>query len=193
MFPSCAHKQGARRHDARAPSVRDGTATATCCHQPGRTQWGSLTRAPMRTLNATHRAPATTRPTAVMEGCRRRVTRLLNEEVARCAMVGAGVHGQDFGRPGDEDAPAATTENDSMTICSGFVRGEMGGTADGGAAGGGQASRRPVMLQSIFDAEWQRPRECIACSCFLHVFWHVCGALNHPNCKNIGYFESLIK
>ena len=24
IFPSCAHKQCARRHDARAPSVRDG-------------------------------------------------------------------------------------------------------------------------------------------------------------------------
>jgi len=89
-----------------------------------------------------------------MEGCRRRATRLLNEEVARCDMVGAGVTGPDFGRPGDEDATAATTENDLMTICSGFVRGEMGGTAGGGAAGGGQASRRPVMLQSVFDAEW---------------------------------------
>jgi len=55
------------------------------------------------------------------------------------------------------------TENGLMTICSGFVRGEMDGTAGGGAAGGGQASRRPVMLQCIFDAEWQRPRECIAC------------------------------
>jgi len=42
-----------------------GTATATCCHQPGRTERGSSTRAPMRTLNATHRAPATTRLTAV--------------------------------------------------------------------------------------------------------------------------------
>jgi len=78
------------------------------------------------------------------------------------------------------------TENNLMTICSGFVRDEMGRTAAGGAAGGGQASRRPVMLQSIFDAEWQRPRECITCSCFLHVFWLSCGPLNHPNCKNIG-------
>jgi len=85
------------------------------------------------------------------------------------------------------------TENDLMTICSGFVRGEMGGTAGGGAAGGGQASRRPVMLQRIFDAEWHRPRECIACSCFLHVFWQFCGPLNHLNCKSIGYFESPIK
>jgi len=84
-------------------------------------------------------------------------------------------------------------ENDFMTICSGFVRGEMGGTAGGGAAGGGQASRRPGMLQSIFDAEWQRPRECIACSYFLYIFWHFCGPLNHPNCKNFGYFESPIK
>jgi len=58
------------------------------------------------------------------------------QEVARCAMVGAGVPGPDLGRPGDEDAPAATTEIDLMTICSGFVRGEMGGTAGGGAAGG---------------------------------------------------------
>jgi len=54
----------------------------------------------------------------------------------------------------DEDAPVAMTENDLMTICSGFVRGRMGQTAAGGAAGGGQASRRPVMLHSIFDAEW---------------------------------------
>jgi len=45
------------------------------------------------------------------------------------------------------------TEIDLMTICFGFVRGEMGGTAGGGAAGGGKASRRPVMLQSIFEAE----------------------------------------
>jgi len=60
----------------------------------------------------------------------------------------------------------AMTEKDLMTICSGFVRCEMGGTPAGGAAGGGQASRSPVVLQSIFDAEWQRPRECIACSCF---------------------------
>jgi len=44
-----------------------GTATATYCHQPGRTRRGSSTRAPMRTLNATYRTPATTRPTAVME------------------------------------------------------------------------------------------------------------------------------
>jgi len=87
----------------------------------------------------------------------------------------------------------AMTENDLMTICSGFVRGEMGGTAGGGAAGGGKASRRPVMLQSIIEAEWQRPRECIACSCFLHVFWHFCCPLNHPNCKSIGYFELPIK
>jgi len=56
------------------------------------------------------------------------------------------------------------TENDLMTICSGFVRGEMGGTAGKRAAGGGKGSRRPVMLQSIFEAEWQRPRECIACA-----------------------------
>jgi len=85
--PSSVHKQGARRYEAwgqffrRVPTnkVLDammrgrhmcgmGTATATCCHQPGRTQRGSSTRAPMRTLNATHRAPATNRPTAVMEG-----------------------------------------------------------------------------------------------------------------------------
>jgi len=72
------------------------------------------------------------------------------------------------------------TENDLMNICSGFVRGEMGGTVSKGAAGGGKASRRPVMLQSIFEAEWQRPRERIACSCFLHVFWQFCGPLNHP-------------
>jgi len=90
-------------------------------------------------------------------GRRRRATRLLNEEVARCATTGAGLPGQDVSRPGDEDAPAATTENDLMTICSGFVRGEMGGTAGGGADGGGRAIRRPVMQQSIFDAEWQRP------------------------------------
>jgi len=56
------------------------------------------------------------------------------------------------------------TQNDLMTICSAFVRAEMGGTAGGGAAGEGQASRRPVMLQCILNAEWQRPRECIACS-----------------------------
>jgi len=55
------------------------------------------------------------------------------------------------------------TENDLLTIWSVFVRGEMGGTAGGGAAGEGQASRRPVVLQCIFDAEWQRPRECIVC------------------------------
>jgi len=61
------------------------------------------------------------------------------------------------------------TEIDLMTICSGFVRGEMGATAGGGAAGGGQASRRSVMLQCIFDAEWHRPRECIAC--FLAILW----------------------
>ena len=85
------------------------------------------------------------------------------------ATAGAGVPGQDVGRPGDEDAPAVVTENDLMTICSGFVRGEMGGTAGGGAAGGGQASRRPVMLKCILDAEWQRPRECIAC--FLAFSW----------------------
>jgi len=85
------------------------------------------------------------------------------------------------------------TENDLMTICSGFVRGEVGWTAGCRAAGGGQASRRPVMLQRIIDAEWQRPKECIECSCFLHVFWHFCGPLNHPNYKNIGYFESPIK
>jgi len=45
-----------------------GTATATCCHQRERTQRGSSTRASIRTMNATHRAPATTRLTAVMEG-----------------------------------------------------------------------------------------------------------------------------
>jgi len=48
------------------------------------------------------------------------------------------------------------TEIDLITICSGFVCGEMGGTAGGGPGGGGQAIRRPVILQSIFDAEWQR-------------------------------------
>jgi len=80
--------------------------------------------------------------------------RLLDEEVARCAAAGAGVPGQDVGLSGDEDAPVAMTENDLMTICSGFVRGRMSRTAAGGAAGGGQASRRPVMLHSIFDAEW---------------------------------------
>ena len=122
-----------------------------------------------------------------------RATRLLNEEVARCDTAGSGVPGQDVGRPGDNEAPAAKSENDLMTICSGFVRCEMGGTAAGGAAGGGQASRRPVMLHRTFDAEWQRRRECIACSCFLHVFWHFCGTLNHPNCKSIGYFESPIE
>jgi len=84
-------------------------------------------------------------------------------------------------------------DNGLMTICSGFVRGEMGGTAGGGAAGVGQASRRPVMLQSIFDAEWQRPRESIACSCFLHDFWHFGGPVNKPNWKIIGYFESPTK
>ena len=85
--PSSVHKQGARRYEAWGPIFRRvptnkvldamirgrhlcgmGTATVTCCHQPGRTQRGSSTRASMRTLNATHRAPATTRPTAVMEG-----------------------------------------------------------------------------------------------------------------------------
>jgi len=85
--PSSVHKQGARRYEAWGPFFRRvptnnvldammggrhlcgmGTATATCCHQPGRTQRGSSTRTPMRTLNAMHRAPATTRPTAVMEG-----------------------------------------------------------------------------------------------------------------------------
>jgi len=85
--PSSVRKQGARRYETwgqffrRVPTnkVLDammrgrhlcgmGTATATCCHQPGKTQRGSSTRAPMRTLNATHRAPATIRPTAVMEG-----------------------------------------------------------------------------------------------------------------------------
>jgi len=85
--PSSVHKQGAWRCEALGPFFRRvptnkvldammrgrhlcgmGTATATCCHQPGRTQRGSSTRAPMRTMNATHRAPATTRPTAVMEG-----------------------------------------------------------------------------------------------------------------------------
>ena len=83
-----------------------------------------------------------------------RATGLLNEEVARCATAGTGVPGKDVGRPGDKDAPAAMTENDLMTICSGFMRGEMGGSAAGGAAGEGQASRRPVMLRIIFDAEW---------------------------------------
>ena len=85
--PSSVHKQGGRRYAARGPFFRRaptnkvidammrerhlcgmGTATATCCHQPGRMQRGSSTRASMRTLNATHRAPATTRPTAVIEG-----------------------------------------------------------------------------------------------------------------------------
>jgi len=55
--------------------------------------------------------------------------------VARCATAGSGVPGQDVGLPGAEDAPAAMTENDLMTLCSGFVRGEMGGTAGGRAAG----------------------------------------------------------
>jgi len=86
----------------------------------------------------------------------------------------------------------AMTEIDLMTICSGFVGGGVGETAAGGAADVGQASRRPVMLHSIFDAEWQRSRECIACSCFLHVFWHFCGSSNQSNCKNDGYFESPI-
>jgi len=85
--PLRVHKQGARRYEAWGPFFRRvptnnvldammrgrhlcgmGTATATCCHQPGRTQRGSSTRASMRTLNGMHRAPATTRPTAVMEG-----------------------------------------------------------------------------------------------------------------------------
>jgi len=85
--PSSVHKQGARRYEARGPFFRRvptnkvldammrgrhlcrmGTATATCYHQPGRTQRGSSTRAPMRTLNATHRAPATTTPMALIEG-----------------------------------------------------------------------------------------------------------------------------
>jgi len=108
-------------------------------------------------------------------------------------MAGASVSGQDVGRPGEEDTSAAMTENDLITICYGFVRGEMGGTAGGWAAGGGQAGRRSVMLQSIFDAEWHRPRECIACSCLLHVFWHFCGPLSHLTCKSIKYFESPIK
>jgi len=87
IAPSSVHKQGARRHEAWGPFFRRvptnkvlyammrgrhlcgmGTATTTCCHQPGRTRRGSSTRAPMRTLNATHREPATTRPTAVMKG-----------------------------------------------------------------------------------------------------------------------------
>jgi len=73
IFPSCAHKRERPRIKVLDAMMRGrhlcgmGTATATCCHQPGRTQWGSSTRAPMRTMNATHRAPATTRPTAVME------------------------------------------------------------------------------------------------------------------------------
>jgi len=85
--PASVHKQGARRYVAWEPFFRRvptnkvldammrgrhlcgmGTAMATCCHQPGRTQRGSSTRAPMRTFNATHHVPATTRPTAVMEG-----------------------------------------------------------------------------------------------------------------------------
>jgi len=85
--PSSVHKQGDRRYEAWGKVFRPvptnkvldammrgrhlcgmGTATAICCHQPGRTQRGSSTQAPMRTLNAAHRAPATTRPTAVMEG-----------------------------------------------------------------------------------------------------------------------------
>jgi len=45
-------------------------------------------------------------------------------------------------------------ENHLMIICSGSVGGRMGRTAAGGALGGGQASQRPVMVQSIFDAEW---------------------------------------
>jgi len=126
-------------------------------------------------------------------GHRRRATSLLNEEVTRCATAGAGVARQDVCRPGVEDASAAMTENDLMTMCSGFVRGEMGWTAGVRAAGGGKASRRPMMLQNMSAAEWQKPRECIACSCFLLVFWPFCGSLNHPKCKNIGYFESPIK
>ena len=66
--------------------------------------------------------------------------RLLNEEVVRYATADAGVPGQDVGRLGDEDAPAAMIENNLMTICSGFVHGEKSATAASGAAGGGQAS-----------------------------------------------------
>jgi len=113
----------------------------------------------------------------------------LNEEVARCTTAGTGFSGQEFGRLGDEDAPEAMTEIDSMTICSGFVRREMGGTVAGGGGDGGQASRRPVMLRTLFDAGWQRPRECVACSCFLHVFWHFCGLRNRLNYKSLRYLE----
>jgi len=40
---------------------------------------------------------------------------LLDEEVSRCAAAGAGVPGQDVGRPVDEKSP--TAKNDLMTIC----------------------------------------------------------------------------
>ena len=85
--PSSAHPEGARRYEAWGPFFRRvptnkvpdaimrgrhlcgmGTTTATCINQTGKTQKCSSTGAPMRTLNTTHRAPARTRPTAVMDG-----------------------------------------------------------------------------------------------------------------------------
>jgi len=83
---------------------------------------------------------------------------LLDEEVSRCAAAGAGVPGQDVGRPVDEKSP--TAKNDLMTICRCFVRGRMGETAASGAPGGGHASRSSVMLHHIFllPSLWERMR-----------------------------------
>jgi len=49
-------------------------------------------------------------------GARGELQRLLEDLVAHCAAAGAGVLGNDVGRPGDEDSPAAVTEIDVMTI-----------------------------------------------------------------------------
>jgi len=87
------------------------------------------------------------------EGAGGELRRLLEEKVARCATAGAGVPGQDVGRSGDEDCPAAMKENHLMTSCHGLLRGCIGGTAACGAPGCGQEFRLPVMLHIVFDEE----------------------------------------